>query len=89
MGPLVLVWRQVPDGHASGTMSAMDSRPLDDPALLAAMKDYLDACTRLDSAGTDSEVLERSEAKSMAAMSLRKRLSEAGWAAPSRQRTST
>jgi hypothetical protein len=67
----------------------MTSRPFDDPAILAAMKAYLDACSAAERASSDSDVLDRSEAKSMAGMALRQRLSEAGWSAPTRQRTST
>lgn len=53
------------------------------------MRAYLEACQALDGASTDSDVLERAEVKSMAGMVLRQRLTEAGWTAPTRQRSST
>lgn len=67
----------------------MASLSFDDPDLLAAMRAYLDACAALDAAADDADVLSRSEAKSVAGLSLRKHLLAQGWAAPASQRTST
>ncbi|MCW2600314.1 MAG: hypothetical protein JWM02_2143 [Frankiales bacterium] len=65
----------------------MPSVIFDDPALLAAMRVFLDADAALDAARGDAEVLSRSDEKSLAAMSLRKRLVELGWSAPTPQRS--
>lgn len=67
----------------------MSTRPLDDPAILSAMRAYLDACATADRAAGEDEIMTSSEAKSMAGMMLRQRLTEAGWHAPTSQRTNT
>jgi hypothetical protein len=66
----------------------MAALSFDDPVLQTAMRAYLEACKALDTATDDADVLLHSDAKSMAGMSLRKRLVELGWTAPSRQRSS-
>ena len=70
-------------------MCRMASPPFDEPGLLAAMRAFVQASAALDAASGDVEVLNRSEAKALAGMSLRKRLLELGWTAPSTQRTRT
>lgn len=70
-------------------MCPMATVSFEDPVLQAAMRAYLHACTSLAAAGDEAEILNRSDAKSMAGLSLRKRLVELGWTAPARQRTST
>jgi hypothetical protein len=67
----------------------MPSLNFDDAALQAAMRAYLDACTSLAASADDADVLQRSDAKSVAGLQLRKRLVDLGWTAPSTQRTST
>lgn len=67
----------------------MSSGSFEDPALLAAMRAFVEANDALSKADEASALIELSEAKSMAGMSLRKRLAELGWSAPVRQRTST
>jgi hypothetical protein len=67
----------------------MTSSSFEDTALLAAMRAFVAANDALDQAQEASQVIELSEAKSMAGMAVRKRLSELGWSAPVRQRTST
>lgn len=64
----------------------------DDPELRAAMTAYLDLATALDEAsqvGDARQLLDLAEAKSVAAMSLRKQLVAQGWTAPAGQRTTT
>lgn len=65
----------------------------DDPDLRAAMTSYLDLATALDEAssvgGDPRTLLDLAEAKSMAAMTLRKRLQAQGWTAPAGQRSTT
>jgi hypothetical protein len=65
----------------------MASMTFDDTALLAAMRAFLDAADALDAAADDTEVLRRSDEKALAGMSLRKRLLELGWSAPTVQRS--
>jgi hypothetical protein len=64
----------------------------DDAALRSAMTAYLDTATRLDDisavGGEARNVLDLAEAKTLAAMRLRKRLTELGWAAPVTERAS-
>ncbi len=72
-----------------GKMRPMASVTFDDPALVAAMRSFLDATTALDAATEEAEVIDRSDAKSLAALTLRKRLLELGWSAPVTQRTTT
>lgn len=67
----------------------MSSGSFEDPALLAAMRAFIEANDALSTADEASRLIELSEAKSMAGMTLRKRLAELGWSAPARQRTST
>lgn len=58
----------------------------EDPALLASMQAFLAAVTALDAATDDVEVMNLSQAKSVAGMALRKQLEELGWLAPARLR---
>ncbi len=67
----------------------MASMTFDDPVLLLAMRAFLDATTALDAASDEAEVINRSDAKSLAGLTLRKRLLELGWSAPVTQRTTT
>jgi hypothetical protein len=66
-------------------MPAMKSS-FEDPAVLAAMQAFVAAVSALETATDDAEIMERSQAKSMAGMTLRKRLEELGWLAPARLR---
>jgi hypothetical protein len=63
---------------------------LDDAQLRAAMVAYLDAAGRLDDTsdvgGEARDLLDLAEAKTLAAMQLRKRLTELGWSAPATDR---
>ena len=61
----------------------------DDPSLLAAMRSYLDACTAVEAAADDAQVLALADAKVLAGMRLRKCLVAQGWTAPVSQRTTT
>lgn len=59
----------------------------DDARLLAAMRAYVraaDAVTEAVAAGDDRSVIDRAEQRSIAALSLRRRLTELGWSAPPR-----
>lgn len=71
----------------------MPQKSFDDPGLRAAMTAFLDLATALDEAskvgGEPRQLLDLAEAKSMAAMSLRKQLEAQGWSAPAGQRTTT
>jgi hypothetical protein len=58
----------------------------EDPALLDSMKAFVAAVTALESATTDAEIMQSSQAKSVAGMTMRKRLEELGWLAPARLR---
>jgi hypothetical protein len=64
----------------------MTASAFDDPALRAAMSAYLDAAVRLDETsavgGEARDLLDLAEAKTLAGMQLRKRLTELGWSAP-------
>ena len=64
----------------------MTAQVFDDPALRAAMAAYLDVARRLDetsSVGDEARILlDLAEAKTLAGMQLRKRLTELGWSAP-------
>lgn len=64
----------------------MTAQVFDDPALRTAMTAFLDVAKRLDeisSVGDEARnLLDLAEAKTLAAMQLRKRLTELGWAAP-------
>jgi hypothetical protein len=64
----------------------MTSHVFDDAQLRSAMAAFLDAARRLDetsSVGDEARnLLDLAEAKTLAAMQLRKRLTELGWAAP-------
>ncbi|MCW2678937.1 MAG: hypothetical protein JWM62_338 [Frankiales bacterium] len=73
-------------------MSAM-SQSFDDAELRAAMTSYLDLALALDEAaqvgGEARTLLDLAEAKSVAAMGLRRRLEAQGWTAPAAQRSTT
>lgn len=67
----------------------MLSPSFDDPSVLAAMRAFVAAADALDAATADADILNRSEAKAVAGLSLRKRLIELGWQAPAGQRSKT
>jgi hypothetical protein len=71
----------------------MPRSSFDDLDLQAAMAVYLDLSTALDEASsTGSEprqLLDLAEAKTVAALALRRRLEELGWTAPVSQRSTT
>jgi hypothetical protein len=64
----------------------MTAQGFDDAQLRSAMTAFLDAARRLDetsSVGDEARnLLDLAEAKTLAAMQLRKRLTELGWGAP-------
>ncbi len=64
----------------------MTGHAFDDADLRTAMTAYLDAARRLDEissvGGEARNLLDLAEAKTLAAMQLRKRLAELGWSAP-------
>ena len=68
----------------------MTGSGFDDPALRTAMSAYLDIAGRLDETssvgGEARRLLDLAEAKTLAAMQLRKRLTELGWSAPTHER---
>jgi hypothetical protein len=53
-----------------------------DDATTTALRDYARACEALDAAGDDAQVLHLSDMKAIAALNLRKALTNAGWTAP-------
>lgn len=69
----------------------MTAQGFDDPALRAAMAAYLDVAQRLDetsSVGDEARnLLDLAEAKTLASMQLRKRLTDLGWHAPVAERS--
>ena len=50
------------------------------------MQAFVSATAALETATNDAEVMQHSQAKSMAGMTMRKRLEELGWLAPARLR---
>jgi hypothetical protein len=70
----------------------MTAPGFDDAALRAAMTAFLDIARRLDessSVGDEARnILDLAEAKTLAAMQLRKRLTDLGWHAPASERSS-
>lgn len=68
----------------------MTAQVFDDAELRAAMTSFLDAARKLDETSAVGDearnLLDLAEAKTLAAMQLRKRLSELGWAAPVSER---
>jgi hypothetical protein len=64
----------------------MTANVFDDAALRAAMTAFINAATRLDETSAVGDearnLLDLAEAKTLAAMQLRKRLTELGWVAP-------
>jgi hypothetical protein len=70
----------------------MTAQAFDDEGLRGAMAAFLDAARRLDETssvgGEARNLLDLAEAKTMAAMQLRKRLVELGWSAPAVERSS-
>lgn len=63
----------------------MVARTFDAPELLAALRGYLAAHDRLEevaASGSARDVVDEAEAKSVAAMRLRRELVEQGWTAP-------
>lgn len=71
----------------------MSAQGLDDAGLRGAMTAFLEAARSLDetsSVGGDArDLLDLAEAKTLAAMRLRKRLVELGWTAPLAERTAS
>lgn len=71
----------------------MPQKSFDDPELRAAMAAFLSAAEALDEAsvvgGQPRDLLDLAEAKAMAGLSLRKRLTALGWTAPVGQRATT
>lgn len=67
----------------------MSSGSFEDPALLAAMRAFVKAHDAQEGATEASQLIDLSEAKSMAGMAVRKRLQELGWTSPAHQRTRT
>ena len=74
-------------------MPGVHHSTFDDAELRAAMTAYLDLAVALDEAsqlgGEARRLLDLAEAKSMAAMHLRKQLEKQGWTAPAGQRSTT
>jgi hypothetical protein len=64
----------------------MTAQVFDDPQLRSAMTAFLEAARRLDASSSVGDearnLLDLAEAKTLAGMRLRKRLTELGWAAP-------
>lgn len=71
----------------------MPQKSFDDADLRAAMTSFLDLAKALDEAsqvgGEARTLMDLAEAKSVAAMRLRRQLEAKGWTAPSGQRTTT
>ena len=67
----------------------MSAGSFEDPALLAAMRAFVAASDALDKSSQDDQVIDLAQAKSMAGMVVRKRLTELGWSSPAHQRTPT
>ncbi|GAC1439574.1 MAG: hypothetical protein NVS3B26_03210 [Mycobacteriales bacterium] len=69
----------------------MTALGFDDAGLRTAMRDYLDAALRLDVTSTVGgqarSLLDLAEAKTLAGMRLRKRLTELGWSVPVAERS--
>ena len=69
----------------------MATTTFDDADVRAAMRAYLDAAEQLDAANAVGsgarDLLDLAEAKSIAAMVLRRRLTSLGWTAPARVET--
>jgi hypothetical protein len=69
----------------------MPPHTFDDASLRSAMAAYLDAAGQLDETssvgGEARSLLDLAEAKTLAAMQLRKRLEDLGWTAPAAQRS--
>lgn len=80
---------RAPKAARAGVFCHDMSMNFDDPALEAAMRSYLEACTAVAAASNDVDLISCSEVKATAGLTLRKRLLELGWSAPVRQRTST
>jgi hypothetical protein len=55
-----------------------------DDATVAAIRAYARACEALEAAPDDAQVLHLSDLKALAALNLRKALTDAGWTAPVR-----
>ena len=74
-------------------MPGMSQKSFDDLHLRAAMTGFLDLATALDEAaqvgGEARTLLDLAEAKSVAAMGLRRQLEAQGWTAPAAQRSTT
>ena len=58
-----------------------------DDTTTAAARAYADACAALERAADEAQVLHLSDLKGLAALNLKKALTDAGWSAPVRQRT--
>jgi hypothetical protein len=53
-----------------------------DEPTTAALREYVRACDALDRAPDEAQLLHLSDMKSLAALNLRKALTDAGWTAP-------
>lgn len=60
-----------------------------DDAITAALRAYARTCDALDGATDEAQVLHLSDMKAIAALNVRKALTDAGWTAPVRSRAST
>jgi len=64
----------------------MSAHDFDDPALRSAMREYVAAAELLDSTSSTGaeprQLLDLAEAKTLASMRLRRRLTDVGWSAP-------
>ena len=68
-------------------LSGMSANDFDPPELRAALRGYLAAADRLDeisATGSPRDLVDEAEAKSVAAMRLRRSLVEQGWTAPAK-----
>ncbi len=71
-------------------LSGMSVRDFDAPALVAALRGYLAALDRLEQVSDTAsarDLVDEAEAKSIAAMRLKRELIDQGWAAPTPVRT--
>jgi hypothetical protein len=55
-----------------------------DARTTAALRAFVQACEALEAAADDAQLLHLSDMKALAALNLRKALTDAGWTAPAR-----
>jgi hypothetical protein len=60
-----------------------------DDATTKALRAYVTACDALAAATDDAQLLDLSDTRLLAALNLRKALTDAGWTEPLRQRTNS